>query len=326
MWKFTRSSRPKFDGGRNLTDPLTAAATAAELARAVSKVPKFFEPFRPSIRGLNLDYKDCEAELKVLINVAGHRRGKKVIIPTNEQFEIVEMVDSAFNRIERLWKRTDKGLVLKAKDLPHNSDLFLVTLRGPIPRESVRGLVDIHVPATPYVDSELDKYWLATAIRDPEILKIMYQDLQIRGVDLTVNVTVQRCFSTSIPHKMRAVMIASRDLIRASQTGNRELKRKAEHRLRMVSKYIRVTDSEIAVAITSLVSEELFRDYIRATNPYSLSGISPDGATLSPIPKRMNVSVSTNLSYQLKTANGELIFDREKYKDEIGKRLSRLER
>ncbi len=307
-------------------DPVTGAAAAAELVRVVSKVPGFFEPFRPSLRGLNLNYRDCEAELKVLINVEGRRRGKKVVIPTSEQFEVVEMVDSAFNRIERLWDRTDRGLVLKAKDLPQDSELFLVTLRGPIPKESVHRLVEIHIPATPYVDSEMDKYWLATSIRDPEILRMMYQDLQIRGVDLTVKVTVQRCFSTSIPDKMRAVMIASRDLIRASQTRDRELKRKAEHRMRMVSKYIRVTDSEIATAITGLVSEELFGDYVRATPPYSLSGISPDRATFSPVPKKMNVDVSTNLSYELKTANGELVFDREKYKNEIGKRLSKLER
>ncbi len=307
-------------------DPLTGAAAAAELVGIVSKVPGFFEPFRPALRGLNLNYRDCEAEVKVLINVAGRRRGKKVLIPTTEQFEVVEMVDSAFNRIERLWDRTDKGLVLKARNLPQDSELFLVTLRGPIPRESVHRLVDIHIPATPYVDSKLDKYWLATSIRDPEILRMMYQDLQIRGVDLTVKVTVQRCFSTSIPHRMRAVMMASRDLIRASQTRNRELKRKAEYRMRMVSKHIRVTDSEIVAAISRLVSEELFGDYVTATPPYSLSGISPDRATFSPVPEEMNVDVSTNLSYELKAANGELVFDREKYKDEIGKRLAKLER
>jgi hypothetical protein len=143
-------------------------------------------------------------------------------------------------------------------------------------------------------------------------------------VSLDVRVGVKRCFSTTIPYQLRTVLEARTQLIKATESGNRNLKSKMEYRLRTLPKIVKISESDIIQQITELISKDTFGKYVYTEEPFKISKISQEEDRISLIPEFMNVNVFTDLNYNNKIAKGNLAFKREEYKKEIQKEMDNL--
>ncbi len=306
-------------------EPVGAVIMGKQIVEQVQKYKKYFQPFKPGIRSLILNYTDGSAriDLSLYVPVKG-RTGKKVQVPISENFRVIGMYDSEFNSVDRVWKRTDAGWLLKAKELPKTSEHFLLSMQGSVSTSGLQQFVEVTVPASPFLGKEEDKYWLHCALRSPDALQAIYQSLEIDKVNVNAKVTVNRCFSTSIPHKLRVALEAKSNLLKAISSGDRNLRRKAEHRYRIVHKVTTASEVDILKLMADLISEEHFEGFVQASDPYQIGGIAHVPRRANPIPSSIEVETFTSLNYSQKVAKGDLVFARERYKEVIQERMEKL--
>ena len=318
-----------------MIDPATALAaikvgndaydTGKQIVKEIEDYKKFFHTYKPTITNLQMNYEDGSAEITMHLFIPSNKRvGGKVEINIPVNYQILEFYDSSFNKIDLSWEKNVKGFKIKTKKLPKNSEHFLCRSRGYISKEGIEQFVELRAPSSPFVERNEDKYWIVSSLRAPDALKQIYTDLRIDQVSLDVRVGVKRCFSTTIPHKLRTVLEARTQLIKATESGNRNLKSKMEYRLRTLPKIVKISESDIIQQITELISKDTFEKYVYTEEPFKISKISQEEDRISLIPEFINVNVFTDLNFNNKMAKGNLAFKREEYKKEIQKEMDNL--
>lgn len=304
---------------------LSAIETGKKIVNEIESYKKFFQLYKPTIKNLQLNYEDGSAEISMHLFIPTNKRiGGKVEINIPKNYQILEFYDSSFNKIDLDWQKNDSGFVIKTKKLPRDSEDFLCRSRGYIDKKGIEQFVDLRVSSSPFEQGGEDKYWIVSSIKAADVLREIYTDLRIDRVNLDVRVGVKRCFSTTIPHELRTVLDARNRLIKATESGNRNMISKMQYRLRNLPKVTRVAEGDIIELLTELISKNTFRKYVYTKEPYNLSDIFQDEDSLSLIPECMNVRVFTDLNYTNKMAKGELAFRKEKYKEEIKDEMGKL--
>ncbi len=306
-------------------DPLTALAAGDEIAANVERAKKYFKTFKPSVKHLVVNYRTGQAEMKIAFRVpAKGRIGNTVVLPLSERFRVTEMYDSEFNALDRVWRYSKKGWVMKARALPASSESFMVTLEGSVSSTGLRQFVEVTTPSTPFVGKTEDSYWLHASLTSPELLEAVYQGLEIDEVSVGVRVDVNRSFSTSMPPEIKRALEARSNVLASAVAGSRDDQAKAIYRLRHIHRATKATEADILRMIAALVSRRLFAEYVRTSQPYEVGRIDPDEGRITPIPECVAVDAFTQLNYGRKVAEGHLYFEREEYKAEISKRMGRL--
>ncbi len=318
-----------------ITTGLAVAATASralktvdELTSGVDRLKKRIQPFKPAVRDLQLDYSGRHATLTVYVHAPeGMRRTfSKVEIPVDDGFQLKDIRTGLGQLVRNTARMEDNKMVVRASSLPESCEHLLFTFVAQVGTDVLDHLVSTSVAADPSDSNGEDRYWLASAINHPEILEKIYEDVAIDSVNVSVHVLLRRCFSTAMPEGINRLVQAKADLLRSFDTGDRNLRARAQYSVRRFQKRGLVTEASLAEAIADLISKDTLRDHIYATEPYRLASVDSDDRRVSMIPERIAAEAATDLNYGHRIARGSLIFRREKYKNAIDAKLSKLVR
>ncbi|MEE9506169.1 MAG: hypothetical protein V3V98_03390 [Thermoplasmata archaeon] len=300
---------------------------AESIVRSVLQYKKLLEPFRPDLRNLRLDYRTGEAEMVMHLYVpTSGRSGKKVLVPDSAGLSIVDMYDGLITRVDHSWKRTKRGLSLSARNLPKGSEHFILRATGEIPLRGLQHFIETNKSTDCFDLRGEDVYWISCALTDIgiEAWKKIYKELMVQNVTVSVRVGVKACFTTTIPHKLRVVLEARRELILAMSSGNRNRIRKAKYRVDSLKRMSSASEEDVVKEIGGMLARPVFRNYVYATKPFKIGDLQGDELRMSAIPDTMTVEAFADLGYRQKKATGNIHFKREKYKRDVRRRMKKL--
>ena len=143
------------------------SASSARISALFSaeKYKKFFQTYKPDVKNLRLNYEDGSAEITMHLFIPVSKRiGGKIEINVPPNFQILELYDSAFNRIDLNIERNDKGYKIKTSELPKDSEDFLCKTTGEISSEGLKQFIELRVPSSPFDKDGEDKYWMRKPI------------------------------------------------------------------------------------------------------------------------------------------------------------------
>jgi hypothetical protein len=302
-----------------MTEPnLGANAGAGAIIDAIDRLKGYFSDYEPDMKSVTYDYRTGTSEMRLKITIPDDRarRYGDVKIPIKEGYRIQETISSDFNTVDALWQQQNGYWVLDPTDLP-NDDQYRVTLEGEVGSDVFNRLITLEASDDPIQEGGVDQYWIEALIKDPKTLSEIYEELRVNNVNLTVNVGVQRCFSTAIPDDVIRVFKRTMNLIDASNTGD-FYDVKLAHKLREGTRdKVSVSEGEAANLIRSLASTENMEDYISIEQPYRREDITTETFKHNVLPETVAVDISTNLSLEQKAANGWLEFQKDDYTEHI---------
>lgn len=325
-----------------MPEPITGAIGAAVVAKAalasktmesvegilegVEVLKKRIEPFKPAVRDLQLDYSDRRAILTVYVHapLSVRRTFAKITMPVDVGFQLKAIRTGLGELVKGVVTPEDGSLSVRAAKLPESSEHFVFSFEGYLSQDAIGHLVNTNVSAAPLDDEGCDVYWLSSAIQKPEILERIYDGIQVDRVDVSVYVLLSRYFSTALPARLSRILQARHDLLRAEDSGDRNLKSKARHTLKMARRRGTFTERDLAEAIADLVSQRTLSGHVAVTPPYQVTRVDPEERRLSLVPERFTAHAATSLNYQQRTAQGSLKFARDAYKREVSERVAKL--
>jgi len=289
-------------------------SASIDIFEFVDRSREFLSGYNPDMKSLKYDYSTKTSEIKLSIDVpdSSARHVGEIRIPA-KGYRIKETVTPRFREVSDIaWTKEDDEWVLDPVDLP-NHNMFLITLEGAVEDSVLDRVVDVDTVEDPVKQQGVHQYWVQARIEDPATFKDIWRDLRIDGVDLTVNVGVQQCFSTAIPDRVVRLFRRTSETLRAM---NEEDFRSAykEYRLREgTEEALSMSEGEAAAMLRSLASAEKIRDYIRVEQPYRRRTINSDTYEQSILPEEVEVDVETDLTFEQPAAKGYLRFDHKDY-------------
>ncbi len=153
-------------------------------------------------------------------------------------------------------------------------------------------------------------------IRDIELVENIWDLLEIDDVNVAIKVGINKCFSTAIPPSYSRKIKATQRYISAGFGKDREQLHRAWAEFRRSQRDAGCTLDEFVKIIGNLTKGDLFEKYIHIDDPYNIKNIIRDD-TNNILPDFMSVQAVTNLNLKKYTADGELIFEKKKYIDDI---------
>jgi len=291
----------------------------------VNKVKKFFEPFKPEFRDMRINYRTQQSEMSLALNIPNsiRRSMNKIEIPAYQNFQVSEMIDESFSKVQLVWHFDNGKWIMNPLNLPA-SERYLLKLRGEVPKEIVSDIVRIQPAQNRDQTSEMDKYWLNCVITNVDYFEKIYRQLEVSDVDITVRVGIERCFSTTFSEEFKRVLEASQRWIHAGHGHDRNEIQRAWGNLRRVAGSSQIKVGEITRAIYELTVGKLFVDYLSVDVPYSLGEIRREERFMGLFPEKMSVEATTDLSLKRPIATGYLTFKKKEYTKRIEEFLSKL--
>ena len=304
-----------------MTEP-SASATAgvSGVIEAIDRLKGYLSGYKPDTRSVTYDYRSGTSEMTVKITVPDNRGRKvgKVKIPREEGYEIREMFSSGdFTPVGAKWDQNSDYWILDPANLPAGENFMLRLNNENVNEDVFEEIIDLNVPEDPMSKSGVDQYWVQSSIRDPKTLQDIYQDFKINNVDLNIRVGVQPCFSTGIPDDVTERIERTRELIEASNEGDRNAVSTAHIRRREARKQGSVTEQEIASLIRSLANPSKFGEFISIESPYRQENIESNTLSNEIFPEEISVEIATNLDLEQQAAKGTLKFEKENYTEHI---------
>lgn len=292
---------------------ISGRATAS-IIDVIDRARNYFGDYEPDMKSVNYNYRDKTSEMTMKITVprGRSRNHGKVRIPKKEGYRIKEMFTPEFNEVNSVWDQKDDSWILNPANLPSEKH-YLVRLEGKVDPDQFDQLIDLNVPDDPVTENGVDKYWVQSALKDPGVLANVYEELTVENVDLSVEVGVQRCFTTAIPSRIRKSFERTDDLIEASNKGDRNELITSSRRRQEARKRMSMTESELAQYLSSLATSEKLSEYIAVEQPFKRRDIDTPVTGQMIFPEQITVDVSTNLGLDKQAAEGELSFKKEKY-------------
>lgn len=300
-------------------------SVSANIFEFVDRTEEFLSGYNPDMKSLKYNYRTKVSQVKFSIEVPkGHsRRSGKIRIPATG-YSVKETVTPTFHEVKNAaWEKVGDQWVLDPTDLP-NYELFLVTLEGQVDDKVLNRVVEIDTVEDPMKEKGTYQYWIQSRIEDPGTFKDIWEDLRIDGIDLSVNVGVQQCFSTAIPDR---VVRLFRRTSKTLQAINEEDFHTAweEYRKRSgTEQALSVSAGEASAMLRKLASAERLRDYIGVERPFRRRNINSDTYEQSILPEEIEVNVETELTYNQPAAKGYLKFEHDKYKEFLEKEAESL--
>lgn len=289
-------------------------SASLDIFEFVDRSREFLSGYDPDMQSLKYDYGTKTSEIKVKINVpdSSARHSGNIRIPA-EGYRIKETLTPRFQEVkEAAWSKEDDEWVLDPEDLP-NYDMYLVTLEGQVSDSVLDRVVDVDTVEDPMKQEGTHQYWVQARIEDPATFQDIWRDLRIDGVDMTVNVGVQQCFSTAIPDRVVRLFRRTSKTLREMNKGDFRSARK-EYQLREGTQdALSMSEGEAAALLRSLASAEKIRDYIAVDRPYRRREINSDTYEQSILPEEVEVGVETDLTLQQPAAKGYLEFNHDGY-------------
>lgn len=280
----------------------------------VDRSKEFLSGYDPDMQSLKYDYGTKTSEIKVKINVpnSASRNSGDIRIPA-DGYRIKETLTPRFTEVkDAAWDRHGDEWVLDPDDLPDFST-YLVTLEGEVSDSVLDRVVNVDTVEDPMKQQGVHQYWVQARIEDPATFQDIWKDLRIDGVDLTVNVGVQQCFSTAIPDRVVRLFRRTSKTLREMNRGDFRSARK-EFQLRSgTEEALSVSEAEAAAVLRSLASAEKIRDYIAVERPYRRREINSDTYEQSILPEEVEVGVETDLTLEQPAAKGYLDFQHQEY-------------
>jgi hypothetical protein len=291
----------------------------------IRKVSEYVKSYKPETKSMSINYRTQDAEIEILLHIPDNIRRKirKVEIPAYQNFEISEMRDESFNRIGSLWWFEDGKWKLDPSKLP-SSEKYLLTLKGRIPADALTRIVFVQPAANRDRTEEMDRYWLASMIRNVEILEKLYDALNIDDVVAGVKIGIERCFSTSIPQELNKRLRVIRRWIHAGHGRDREEVMRTWRQLRSLRRTSKISVDEIIEAIYRLTSPEVFSRFLGVDEPYILGEIRREERFKGTFPERMYTEARTYLTLKRPAATGYLSFRKKDYTETIKKEFEKL--
>jgi len=280
----------------------------------VDRSREFLSGYDPDMQSLKYDYGTKTSEIKVKINVPNNsaRHAGDIRIPAGG-YRIKETITPRFQEVkDATWSKENDEWVLDPEDLP-NYDTFLITLEGEVTNSVLDRVVDVDTVEDPMKQEGIHQYWIQARIEDPATFQDIWKDLRIDGVDMTVNVGVQQCFSTAIPDRVVRLFRRTSKTLREMNKGDFRSARR-EYQLRSgTEEALSMSEGEAAALLRSLASAEKIRDYISVDRPYRRREINSETYEQSILPEEVEVGVETDLTLQQPAAKGYLEFSHDDY-------------
>lgn len=262
---------------------------------------------------------DKSSEIKYLVRIpAGlsRRLHRKVSIPATIGFRIDEIMDLDTTQLLRFsFDSSGNSWDFDADQFP-NSERFLITLRGRVSNDFLARLVSVKVAADPSRQDGTEKFWVHSALKDPSILRGIWDELDLDRVNCDVRIGVERLFTSVIPHEVKNALLTQKQLLNAIAQGQRNIEG-LKSRYRLQQRTTKVSPTELFELVEKLVSGDFVIDYVRVTNPYVLGLIEPVKTLTEIIPEKLKVGVQTDLSFQVPVAKGDVTFERSNYAQSI---------
>jgi hypothetical protein len=302
---------------------LSEAKTALEIGEQMNGILKALRPYKPETKGLRIDYREKTSDISLCLNIPDtiKRKVRDVELPAYSGYKIYEMYDESLNRVDCCVEFKDGKWVIHADKLPA-SEKFLVIMKGAVKKDALERLVKLHAPEDPKREGNLEKYWIHSAIKDMQILKQIWEELEIERINVDVHVGVERYFTSAIPSQITMMLHARGKLLKAIESGVRERFR-LESQYRYWSKKARISTGEIYDIIRSLSSGEAFADFIDVDHPYEISSIEPTSYAFL-VPEKVGIGVQTDLGFQRPAADGCLSFKKDDFSSAITKAFKRF--
>jgi hypothetical protein len=279
-----------------------------------SKLTDHFKNYKPELRVVNFDYTDLTWEAKYFLIIQDdwkRRTKRKVEVPAFLGASVTEVIaGDTMMPVKVNFDRKDQKWIVKANDFP-NSENFLFTLQGNVPRSFFDDWVELRVSADSTGGREVDKYWVHAALTNASVLQEIHDEFNVERVRSDVKVGVERIFSTTVPERLKKRLLAQKELMEALESKSRnvaQLRAKYRHTV----KTSRSNPMEILAFLSDLVSGDYFRDFVEVDQPFQMGEISPDGV-VETLPERVQVEVFTRLNLDEPVVEGSLIFKKSEY-------------
>ncbi|HML03652.1 MAG TPA: hypothetical protein VK487_09830 [Candidatus Bathyarchaeia archaeon] len=295
----------------------------------VDKIQKLLEKlqnYKPEIKSLRVNYLTKATEMKLLFKIPQgvQRKFKDVEIPAYPGYSIKEVFDgTTLDRVEVDWQLKNQNWVADAKVFGA-SDRYLIILEGSISDVALERLVKLYCPDDPQRGSDVDRYWIDSAIKDMAILEKIYDELTLDKVTTCVNVGVERQFTSSIPIEVKN-WIRARAIADISLRGRDREKAYRSFRLLKIAER-RLGDfspTSVRNLARDVLSPETFMYYISIDKPFHISHLNPLEESHW-VPEKIGVVVETDLSYKTPVAQGDLIYKKIDFASRLQEEIKKL--
>ena len=299
----------------------------AGIADGIAKLRSFFEDFRPEVRTMEVNYREKKSRINFQIFVPDGRRKKfrKVIIPLVKGYKVVEMIDDAFVPHSHHWQVTDQYYVLDANKLPSPAT-YRVTVEADVDAAMLGRLVYVRPTLNRDNDDENDNYWLESSIVQPDLLKRIYESLEVSDVDVGVVVDVEKMFGLTIPSEIKQTLDSATRVLDAS-SGNfdrNQLIRAAVRYRNQAAKHPFPNPGDFHRIIDGVTDRETIARHISLDRPYGINSIDNPQKYAGVVPQSLNIQVSAKLTLRSPIAEGYLTFRRKKYMDHLENEFGKL--
>lgn len=295
----------------------------------IDKIQKLLEKlqnYKPEIKSLRVNYLNKATEMKLLIKVPqGIKRSfRDVEIPAYPGYSIKEVFDgTTLDRINVDWQLKNQNWIADAKALGP-SDRYFVILEGSISDVALERLVKLYCPEDPKRESDVDRYWIDSTIKDMAILEKIYDELTLDKVNTCVNVGVERQFTSSIPKEVknwfRARALADIHL----RSRDREKAFRSYRFLTIAERKLGdISPTDVRNLAKSALSPETFMYYVSVDKPFHISHLSPVEESHW-LPEKIGVVVETDLSYKNPVAQGDLTYKKIDFASKLEEEMKKL--
>lgn len=291
----------------------------------IDNVMDYFRPYKPETKGMTINYRNRNAEIELLLYIPDNlkRKIRKMEIPAYQNFVISDMRDESFNRIGDLWWFEDDKWKLSPSNLPP-SERYLLTLKGKLSEDALTKIIFVQPSANKDRTKEVERYWLASMIRNVEILEKLWDALNIDDVTASVKIGIERSLSSTIPKDLKGRLKAAQRWIRAGRGRDREEIGRAWREMRGTTKESKISVDEIVDIIYKLTNSEVFSRFLTLDSPYTVGEIRREETFKGTFPERMYVEASTYLTLKQPAATGYLTFKKKDYTETVEKEFEEL--
>lgn len=307
-----------------MTD-VSGTASVQGIIQGIDLLAEYFRDYSPDMKSVKYDYRNQNSEMTLKISVPNSLRRKinKVKIPIEEGYIFDEMYSSALNPVEKCWSRTEDFWILDPTQLPSSEDYIIKLIKTDIETDAFNDIIDLEYSEDSVKDEGIEQYWVQTSIINPKILADIYEEFEVRNVYLSINVGVQTCFTTAIPKDVTKTFDRTRELLRASNKGQRGKVTTAHRRRHQAQQSMKMSEHEAAQLIRSLATAENVEKFISIDSPFRCGDVTPTSNDRI-LPEEVGVDVNTDLDLERKAAAGSVKFNKDEYTEYLEERTDDL--
>jgi hypothetical protein len=304
-------------------DPVTAVEAGGQLVDIANEIAKVIETHKREVsvesQELAVRVPESRGELSIALRIKSGFYGGRLTfnIPNVERLTVHSL--PAFRSENQTTSRNGNELIFDASKLSKDVDTVLLDLEYGLDPHFVESLVQRKWQLDPHSEDDADSYWVVAQLKHLRTLQEVYSKLELRGVDLRVDVGVYQDIKTKVPHK------AMRTLERGSEfigTRDREKLVRLMIEQRRDSGYLTGELMQAVRQLTDLFLPSRFEKYVEVLAPFYYYGCHQGTDFISPmlaLPRFMTVISRTDLSLDEPAREGKVIYYKKKIQDAIGK-------